>query len=142
MIIEFNSTLASALTPITLISGVGLLLLSMTNRYNHATDRVRQLLRERTAIAPAQDPVLEQAITLIFKRAGLLKNAILCVAISAALSGALVLVTVIEGLLGMTLPAAKAVMLVGAVGLIVASTVYFVLEVSSSLKALGISVNH
>lgn len=142
MIIEFNSTLASALTPITLISGVGLLLLSMTNRYNHATDRVRQLLRERNAIAPAQDPLLEQAITLIFKRAGLLKNAILCVAISAALSGALVLITVIEGLLGVALPAAKAVMLVGAVGLIVASTVYFVLEVSSSLKALGISVNH
>ncbi len=142
MIIEFNSTLAAALTPITLISGVGLLLLSMTNRYNHATDRVRQLLRERTAIAPAQDPLLEQAITLIFKRAGLLKNAILCVAISAALSGALVLITVIEGLAGVTLPAAKAVMLVSAVGLIVASTVYFVLEVSSSLKALGISVNH
>ncbi|MEF9996986.1 MAG: DUF2721 domain-containing protein [Burkholderiaceae bacterium] len=142
MIIEFHSTLAAALTPITLISGVGLLLLSMTNRYNHATDRVRQLLRERAAIAPRQDPVLEQAIHLIFARAGLLKNAILCVAVSAALSGALVLATVIEGLLGIGLPAIKAVMLVGAVGLIVISTVYFVLEVSSSLKALGISVNH
>lgn len=142
MLIEFHSTLAAALTPITLISGVGLLLLSMVNRYNHATDRVRQLLRERSALAAPADPLLDQAIELIFRRAALLKNAILCVALSAALSGALVLATVFEGLTGFGLAGVKATLLVGAVGLIVASTVYFVLEVSSSLKALGISVNH
>ena len=34
---SFNELLASALAPITLISGVGLLMLSMSARYNHAT---------------------------------------------------------------------------------------------------------
>lgn len=140
MILEFHSTLAAALTPITLISGVGLLLLSMTNRYSHATDRVRQLLRERASCAPEEREFHEEAIALIFRRAELLKNAILCVALSAAVSGGLVLVTVIEGLTGARLGEFKAGLLVSAVGLIVVSTVYFVIEVSSSLKALGMSL--
>ena len=42
--IDFTLILSSALTPITLISGVGLLLLTMSARYDHTTARVRQLL--------------------------------------------------------------------------------------------------
>ena len=44
-ITEFNDSLSLALAPITLISGVGLLMICMTNRYNHATNRIRQLMR-------------------------------------------------------------------------------------------------
>ena len=43
--ISYAVTLSDALTPITLISGVGLLLLAMTARYNYTTDRVRALLK-------------------------------------------------------------------------------------------------
>ena len=43
-ITEFNDSLSLALAPITLISGVGLLMICMTNRYNHATNRIRQLM--------------------------------------------------------------------------------------------------
>ncbi len=39
--VTYAATLSNALTPITLISGVGLLLLAMSARYNHTTDRVR-----------------------------------------------------------------------------------------------------
>ena len=39
--LSYSVTLSDALTPITLISGVGLLLLAMTARYNYTTDRVR-----------------------------------------------------------------------------------------------------
>ena len=46
---EFNSIVAQALTPITLISGVGILMLCMTARYNHATERIRQLMEKREA---------------------------------------------------------------------------------------------
>ena len=37
----FQEVLSSALTPITLISGVGMLILCMTNRYSHCMDRIR-----------------------------------------------------------------------------------------------------
>ena len=38
---EFNRLLLEALTPITLISSVGLLMLCMTARYNHTTNSLR-----------------------------------------------------------------------------------------------------
>ena len=62
--LSYAVTLSDALTPITLISGVGLLLLAMTARYNYTTDRVRALLKERRQKAPVIDPVLEKAIRL------------------------------------------------------------------------------
>ena len=43
----FADLLTNSLTPITLISGVGLMLLCMVARYNHTTDRVRELLARR-----------------------------------------------------------------------------------------------
>ena len=101
--ISYAVTLSDALTPITLISGVGLLLLAMTARYNYTTDRVRALLKERRQKAPAVDPVLEKAIRLTYERSHLLKNAILAVTTSAAFSGILVLVTILEHLSGLNL---------------------------------------
>lgn len=44
----FQEVLSSALTPITLISGVGMLILCMTNRYSHCMDRIRGLVKIRT----------------------------------------------------------------------------------------------
>lgn len=71
--IDFAQVLSAALTPITLISGVGLLLLTMSARYAHTTGRVRQLLRTRNLIGN-NDPKLNHAIELIFMRAALLKK--------------------------------------------------------------------
>ena len=83
--IDFAQVLSAALTPITLISGVGLLLLTMSARYAHTTGRVRQLLRTRNLIGN-NDPKLNHAIELIFMRAALLKKAILLVVLSAGFS--------------------------------------------------------
>ena len=69
--VTYAATLSNALTPITLISGVGLLLLAMSARYNHTTDRVRQLLKERKKILPRKDSDLERAINLIYERSHL-----------------------------------------------------------------------
>lgn len=131
--LSYAVTLSDALTPITLISGVGLLLLAMTNRYNYTTDRVRALLKEKNALLPETDPVLQKAIDLGYQRSHLLKNAILSVITSVAFSGILVLVTVLEHLFGLNLVVWKSTMLLTAVIFIVVSTIYFVLEVQLSL---------
>ena len=59
--LSYAVTLSDALTPITLISGVGLLLLAMTARYNYTTDRVRALLKERRQKAHLRaQPLIEE----------------------------------------------------------------------------------
>ena len=72
--IDFASILSSALTPITLISGVGLLLMAMSARYAQACDRVRENLRQQGR-SPDFDPGIEERLILNYHRAELLRKA-------------------------------------------------------------------
>ena len=140
--VEYHQMLATSLPPVPRISGVGLLLLAMTARYNHSTNRVRQLLRERNSIAPREDTDLNHEIDLIFERASLLSKSILTVVLSATFSGLQVLAGIIECLLMLNLDYLKLGALIVSIGFLLMSTIYFVREVSLSTKAIGLSVEH
>lgn len=140
--VEFSSTLSDALAPVTLISGVGLLLVSMSARYCHATSRIRQLLAERKEESEDFHEEIDQSIDLIYKRASLLKTGILTLMISAAFSSLQVLVIVIERLFSLDLSLMKSTMLLASVIFIVISSCIYVSEVQVSVKALGLTVHH
>lgn len=140
---EFNQSLALALGPITLISGVGLLMICMTNRYNHATNRIRQLMAKRHTLESATSPlipVIDQEIDLLYMRASLLRRGMLSVALSALLSALLVAVSVGSRFFGVDLVVLESVILVAATLLIVLSALFFSSEISVSLKALALAV--
>lgn len=140
--VEFSATLSDALAPVTLISGVGLLLVSMSARYCHATSRIRQLLAERKEESEDFHEEIDQSIDLIYKRASLLKTGILTLMISAAFSSLQVLVIVIERLFSLDLSLMKSTMLLASVIFIVISSFIYVSEVQVSVKALGLAVHH
>ena len=140
--VEFSATLSDALAPVTLISGVGLLLVSMSARYCHATSRIRQLLAVRKEESEDFHEEIDQSIDLIYKRASLLKTGILTLMISAAFSSLQVLVIVIERLFSLDLSLMKSTMLLASVIFIVISSCIYVSEVQVSVKALGLTVHH
>lgn len=140
--VEFSATLSDALAPVTLISGVGLLLVSMSARYCHATSRIRQLLAERKEESEDFHEEIDQSIDLIYKRASLLKTGILTLMISSAFSSLQVLVIVIERLFSLDLSLMKSTMLLASVIFIVISSCIYVSEVQVSVKALGLTVHH
>lgn len=140
--VEFSATLSDALAPVTLISGVGLLLVSMSARYCHATSRIRQLLAERKEESEDFHEEIDQSIDLIYKRASLLKTGILTLMISTAFSSLQVLVIVIERLFSLDLSLMKSTMLLASVIFIVISSCIYVSEVQVSVKALGLTVHH
>ena len=140
--VEFSATLSDALAPVTLISGVGLLLVSMSARYCHAASRIRQLLAERKEESEDFHEEIDQSIDLIYKRASLLKTGILTLMISAAFSSLQVLVIVIERLFSLDLSLMKSTMLLASVIFIVISSCIYVSEVQVSVKALGLTVHH
>lgn len=141
-ITEFNQTLSLSLGPITLISGVGLLMICMTNRYNHATNRIRQLMGKRTNILDneRERKVLDQEIDLLYMRASRLRRGMLSVALSALVSALLVAVSVGSRFLDIALPELESALLVVATLLIVLSALFFSSEINISLKALGLAV--
>jgi uncharacterized protein DUF2721 len=138
---DFDPILQATLTPVALISGVGLLLLSMVNRYNHALDRTRQLLKERQCRSEDKSPTLEQSIQILFARCKIMKNAILCTTISIFFSGSIIFLTTLEGLIGLVFSTIKGIFLLFSVGLIVAATVLFVVDVLYSLHAIRIDID-
>lgn len=140
--VEFSATLSDALAPVTLISGVGLLLVSMSARYCHATSRIRQLLAERKEESEDFHEEIDQSIDLIYKRASLLKTGILTLMISVAFSSLQVLVIVIERLFSLDLSLMKSTMLLASVIFIVISSCIYFSEVQVSVKALGLTVHH
>ena len=123
-IVEFNQALAGALTPITLISGVGLLMICMTNRYNHATNRIRQLMAKRDTSEARFEPDIDAEIEIIYLRASLLRRGVLSVATSAVFSALLVTVSVCSRFFDIDLSALEGITLVAAITLIVVSACF------------------
>ena len=142
-ITEFNDSLSLALAPITLISGVGLLMICMTNRYNHATNRIRQLMAKREGNIDNSiiRSVIDTEIDLLYMRASLLRRGMLSVALSAFFSAILVAVSVSARFLDLDIHILESCILVAAVLLIVLSALLFAGEINVSLKALKLAVD-
>ena len=138
---SFNELLASALAPITLISGVGLLMLSMSARYNHATSRIRLLMNERLELTDDERADIDDEIDFIFHRAGLLRRGEFCVVLSAVVSGLLVALCVLEEATGFSADILNSALLLASVALIVLSTVFLSLEIRLSLRAIKLVVS-
>ncbi len=88
---QLTRILQLSITPVALISGVGLLLLSMTNRLGRVIDRSRDLGRE--VASEPDSPHRALAVTelgMLFERAQLLLAAILLIGTSVFLSALMV----------------------------------------------------
>ncbi|HTA31486.1 MAG TPA: DUF2721 domain-containing protein [Candidatus Cybelea sp.] len=80
---ELIPVLQVAIAPVILISGVGLLLLSLTNRFGRAVDRTRQIHHEMRTATPAEKPRLANQVEVIYRRARLIQFSISMGALSA-----------------------------------------------------------
>jgi hypothetical protein len=123
--------------PVILISGVGLLLLSFTNRLGRLIDRARLLHRERLSGPAAEHrAVVEAQIDLIDQRAGILRRAIGLSALTVLLVSVLILVLFVAGIckleLGVVVVALFALALLSLIG----SMFAFLREITLSLEAV------
>jgi len=69
------NVLQASISPMALISGVGLLLLSLTNRFSRVTDRLRELSRARGGFH-GPSPRGERQVGVFMRRAQILRGAI------------------------------------------------------------------
>ena len=83
--------LRDAVGPVILISGVGLLLLTMTNRLGRTIDRARQLKHELAPLAGQEREQVQAQVDIIFRRAKIIRLAILFAVTSALLAAVLVM---------------------------------------------------
>lgn len=133
---ELVPILQVAIGPVILISGVGLLLLSMTSRLGRVIDRarllaqqVRQGLEGDQARVPAQIRVLE-------KRARLIRGAIIFASVSLLMAAVLIVSLFVAALFGLQLAWLVAAIFIGSMVALIASLTAFIWDVHLSLIAL------
>lgn len=126
--------------PVILISGVGLILLSMTNRLGRVVDRARQLtpLLETTA-SETKQRILEQ-IRILSRRARLVRTGIALGVFSVLLTAVMIIGLFVGALL--KLPIAILIIAIFTLCLLslIACLVCFLLDVNLSLHALWLEV--
>src|ERR1043166_644604 len=86
-----------AVGPVILISGVGLLLLTLTNRFGRLLDRARLLNRERSAPGAATTEVDAQT-DILHRRAGILRLSVILGAVTVLLVSVLILALFVAAL--------------------------------------------
>lgn len=124
--------LQASISPVALISGVGLLILSLTNRFSRVTDRIRELTRP----GPESSESRSEQTRIFERRASLLRHAIGCAVGSALVASVLVLslfaMAVLEAPLQLFILSLFALSLV----LLVSSLVFFLWDMHLSLRAV------
>ena len=132
--------LRDAIGPVILISGVGLLLLTMTNRLGRAIDRAR-LLKNEVAMRTGHER--EQALAqvrVLYRRARIIRLSITLAASSAALAAVLIVTLFINGLLDSRLDFLIGPIFVGCMCCLFASLVAFIRDINLSLHALKLEL--
>lgn len=137
---ELIPVLQVATGPVILISGVGLLLLSMTNRLGRVIDRSRILDRELRPDS-SEDPnrSREQLEILVF-RARLLRRAIVMASISVLLAACLVISLFIATLLRLNAAALIILLFISCMGTLIFSMIEFIRDINQTLTAFKLEV--
>jgi len=126
-----------AVGPVILVSGVGLLLLTLTNRFGRMLDRSRTIIREITEgnHAPAVVANLNDQVQILHRRARILRLSITFAAVTVLCVGVLILGLFVAALGQIEMAGALvAIFCVAILGLI-GSMLAFIADMNLSLRA-------
>jgi hypothetical protein len=123
--------------PVILISGVGLLLLTLTNRFGRMLDRTRQLNQELAAGQTDEKAAqLRTQIAILMRRAGILRLSVTLGAITVLLAGVLMLLLFVGALFGLELSGLIVAVFCIALLALIGSMLAFIRDMNLALAAV------
>ncbi len=132
--------LQMSIAPVALVSGVGLLLLSMTNRLGRTIDRTRELSeRPRPEDRDEQERVSVQ-IRILYRRSKILRASIILASLSILFASVIVFCLFAMYSFHASLHALVLVLWGLGIGSLVLSLVFFIHDITLNLRALGLIV--
>ena len=135
---QFLNYLQSCIAPVALISGIGLLLLTLTNRLGRTIDRTRNLVTDLDNNATKKRNQKETEIRILYRRSNLLKNSIGSIVISIMSSSLIIPVLFFMIFFNYHIKVLGYLFFVVSIVFILISNIYFFLDILISLKALKI----
>ena len=137
---ELIPVLQVAIGPVILISGVGLLLLTLTNRFGRAVDRARVLGREMRGLSEESRHRLKGQVAILYHRARLIQVAIFSAAGSVLLAAVLIIVLFLTALTQLEVAWLLAGIFIACMASLIVSLGCFIKEIQLSLVALKLEL--
>jgi hypothetical protein len=134
--------LRDAIGPVILISGVGLLLLTMTNRLGRAIDRARQLKGELPKRTEQDRQQVLAQVAIIYRRARMIRLSITLAALSALLASALIIVLFVTALLHAEQVILVSIIFIACMASLLLSLIAFICDINLSLHALKLELEN
>ncbi|MFH1497293.1 MAG: DUF2721 domain-containing protein [Verrucomicrobiota bacterium] len=129
-----------AITPVILITGLGSLMLTMTNRLGRIVDRTRVLAGQARSATGEERTHVESQLRILFRRAKLVRMAVSLATLSMFVSGLLVVVIFLSALLGIEAALAILMLFVAAITLLLGALGFFLRDINVTLNALRLEV--
>ena len=139
---ELIPVLQVAIGPVILISGVGLLLLTLTNRYGRTIDRARQLVGELRELASSDRERLEGQIEILYRRARLIRLSITLAAVSVLLASVMIIVLFLTALWRLEVALLISLLFIGSMASLIVSLGAFIRDLNLSLMALKMELGY
>jgi hypothetical protein len=137
---ELIPVLQVAVGPVILVSGVGLLLLTMTNRLARVIDRSRLLYREIRDHPSADRASAVAQMRMLTDRARMIQRAITLAAVSVLLAAVLVIVLFLTAVFRWDDPWLIGLLFIGCMLSLIGSLLMFIRDLNRSLIALHMEV--
>jgi hypothetical protein len=139
---ELIPVLQVAIGPVILISGVGLLLLTLTNRYGRTIDRSRQLVGELRECTEADRQRLDGQVKILYRRARLIRLSILLAGMSVLLASMLIIVLFLTALWKLEVGLLMSLLFIACMVSLCGSLVAFIRDINLSLGALKLELGY
>lgn len=137
---ELVPVLQIAIAPVILISGVGLFLLSLTNRFGRALDRTREIHHKLLGAIPSDHHRLSSQVDILYRRARMIQFSIIMAAVSALCAALLILTLFLAALLKWEASAVITLIFIGCLLSLIVSLIAFILDIRLALKALKLEL--
>lgn len=137
---ELIPILQVAIGPVVLISGIGLLILSMTNRLGRVLDRGRILIRELSEIPERNQGYVYEQLHILSRRAEHLRRAITLASFSVLLAAVLIITIFITAAFHIEDAWLVMILFIGAMGSLIVSLVAFIQDLNESLAAFKLDL--
>ena len=137
---DIVSVLQTAVSPVVLISGVGLLLLTMTNRFGRLVDRARALASQLKSGKAADPEPIHAQLRILYQRGHLLRRSIASAGFCVLFAALLIITLFVSSLAGGQVEWLLATFFVISLLFLIFSLVDFIRDVYRALEATALEV--
>jgi hypothetical protein len=137
---DLMTTLQLSIGPVILISGVGLILLSMSNRFARVIDRSRLLSKDFNSVSDIERIRIIEELKILSNRARIVRAGIALAVLSVLLASLLVISLFLGALFQMGISVFIVTIFILCMLSLVTSLLFFLADINLSLKALWLAI--